>query len=31
MGDRAFDDDEPCAPAAPEAGVAIKLAGRMQD
>ena len=32
QGDRAFDDDdEPCAPAAPPAGVAIKLAARMKD
>jgi tRNA 2-thiocytidine biosynthesis protein TtcA len=32
MGDRAFDDDdEPCAPAAPAAGVAIKLAAGMKD
>ena len=32
MGDRAFDDDdEPCAPAASAAGVAIKLAAGMKD
>ena len=30
QGDRAFDDDEPCAPAAPPAGVAIKLQDRLQ-
>ena len=31
QGDRAFDDDEPCAPAAPDAGVAIKLRRSIAD
>jgi tRNA 2-thiocytidine biosynthesis protein TtcA len=31
LGDRAFDDDEPCAPAAPGAVSAIKLPGSIPD
>jgi tRNA 2-thiocytidine biosynthesis protein TtcA len=31
LGDRAFDDDEPCAPAAPGAVSAIKLPGSISD